>query len=465
MAKRSPPSLVSSLVRAAALWAVPGLIVVTFALGLVSRNSSYRSFDEPLESAVLGLIASVASDDAGALRLSRELPEPRYQRALSGRYWVIGTVEADKEITPVLSSRSLYGASLPVTTATIAALEKQGQDPVRFTTMGPDIDAGEMLRVVARQVVLPNMTSPVVVLAAADRAPVMRSIQNFIMTAAGLLLVLILGMIFAVYAQVRLGLRPLFDLGRRIADVREGRAVSVEGDYPLEISPLATELNSLISHNKSIVDRAQTHVGNLAHALKTPIAVLRNEAEAAEMTPSKIVAKQTDMMASQVDHHLRRARAAARGQAIGVRADMDPVIDGLIRTLPRIYRDKDMTIDKVGDAGLIFRGHPRDLEDMIGNLMDNAAKWTRSRIDVVVQKVEEGVCIVRISDDGPGLTAEEIEEALKRGARLDEATPGSGLGLSIVKDLADAYNGSLIFSRSDMGGLQAELRLPIAVDI
>jgi signal transduction histidine kinase len=398
------------------------------------------------------------------LRLSRELPDPRYQRALSGKYWVIGTVENDSEIVPILSSRSLYGASLPLSGQVISDLAEQGQDPVRFTTFGPDIDANERLRVVARQVVLPNMTTPVVVLSAADRAPVIRSIRNFILTAIILLLILTLGLIFAVYAQVRLGLRPLFDLGRRIADVREGRSASVEGDYPPEIAPLATELNSLISHNKSIVDRAQTHVGNLAHALKTPIAVLRNEAQAADNTPSRIVAKQTESMAAQVDHHLRRARAAARGQAIGVRAEMDPIIDGLVRTLPRIYRDKDMTIDKSGETGLIFRGHPRDLEDMAGNLMDNAAKWTTSRIDVSIRKIEEGLCLISIADDGPGLTTDEIETAIKRGARLDEATPGSGLGLSIVKDLADAYKGSLTFSRSDAGGLKAELRLPIAVD-
>lgn len=465
MSGRTPPSLVSSLVRAALLWAVPGLILVTMALGLVSRNSSYQSFDEPLESAVLGLIASVETGNDGALRLSRELPEPRYQRALSGRYWVIGSVENGDEIVPILSSRSLYGASLLVSGATISQLAEQSQDPVRFTTAGPDVDAGETLRAVARQVVLPNMTTPVVVLAAADREPVIRSIRNFILTAVVLLLILTLGLIFAVYAQVRLGLRPLFDLGRRIADVREGRAVSVEGDYPPEISPLATELNSLISHNKSIVERAQTHVGNLAHALKTPIAVLRNEAQAADTTPSKIVAKQTESMAAQVDHHLRRARAAARGQAIGVRAEIDPVIDGLVRTLPRIYRDKDLTIDKMGDTGLIFRGHPRDLEDMAGNLMDNAAKWTKTRIDVQVTKIEDGFCLITISDDGPGLTADEIETAIKRGARLDEATPGSGLGLSIVKDLADAYKGALTFSRSDAGGLKAELRLPIAVEV
>ena len=465
MNRRTPPSLVSSLVRAALLWAIPGLILVTMALAWVSSSSSYRSFEEPLESAVLGLIASVERADDGTLRLSRELPDPRYQRALSGKYWVIGRVENDSEIRPILSSRSLYGASLPVSNQVIEKLAEQGQDPVRFTTSGPDIDANETLRAVALQVVLPNMTTPVVVLSAADRAPVIRSIRNFILTAIILLLILTLGMILAVYAQVRLGLRPLFDLGHRIVDVREGRTLSVEGEYPLEIAPLAKELNSLISHNKSVVDRAQTHVGNLAHALKTPIAVLRNEAQAADMTPSPIVAKQTENMAAQVDHHLRRARAAARGQAIGVRAEIDPVLDGLVRTLPRIYRDKDLIIDKVGDTHLTFRGHPRDLEDMVGNLMDNAAKWTKSRIDVSIERLEDGICLITVADDGPGLTVDEIEMAMKRGARLDEATPGSGLGLSIVKDLADAYKGSLTFSRSDMGGLKAELRLPIAVDL
>jgi signal transduction histidine kinase len=460
-----PPSLVSSLVRAAALWAVPGLLLTVMVLTWLSNSSTYRSFDEPLESAVLGLIASVETSDDRGLRLSRELPDPRYQRALSGKYWVIGTIEDNSQIVPILSSRSLYGASLPIRRDHIQELAAQGQEPVRFTTAGPDLDAGETLRVVARQVILPDMDSAVIVLAAADRAPVMRSTRNFIMTAVTLLALLILGLTLAVYAQVRVGLRPLFELGRRIADVREGQAVSVEGVYPPEIAPLARELNSLISHNKSVVERAQTHVGNLAHALKTPIAVLRNEAAYAETTPSDVVARQTETMAEQVDHHLRRARAAARGQAIGVRTEMDPVIDGLVRTLPRIYRDKDLTIERAGLKGLVFRGHPRDFEDMVGNLMDNAAKWTKDRIDVVVRADDDGFCEVSISDNGPGLTAEEGKIALQRGARLDEATPGSGLGLSIVDDLANAYNGKFVLGRSELGGLQAVLRLPVVKDL
>ncbi|WP_427449936.1 sensor histidine kinase [Litorimonas sp. WD9-15] len=464
MTRRQPPSLVSSLVRAAALWAVPGLIITALALTWLSRNSTYRAFDEPLESAVIGLIASVEVADDGALRLSRELPDPRYQRALSGKYWMIGEANDRNDIIPRLSSRSLYGSSLPISATVRSSLALQEQEPVRFVTDGPDIDANEALRVVARQVILPNMDTPVIVLAAADRTPVISAIRTFTLTAVTMIVILTLGLIFAVYAQVRLGLRPLFALGERIADVREGRAAEVEGVYPPEIAPLAGELNSLILHNKSVVDRAQTHVGNLAHALKTPIAVLRNEAAMGDVTNSLVVSRQTESMAQQVDHHLRRARAAARGQAIGVRAEMDPIIDGLVRTLPRIYRDKDLQIVRTGETGLMFRGAPRDLEDMVGNLMDNAAKWTTDRVELEVKLEDEGFCLVTVKDNGPGLTPEEYATALQRGARLDEATPGSGLGLSIVDDLAQAYKGSLRLDRASIGGLKAVLRLPIARD-
>jgi len=461
---RPPPSLVSSLVRGAAMWAVPVLILTALALTWLSRNSTYRGFDEPLEAAVIGLIASVETRGDRSLSLSRELPDPRYQRALSGRYWLIGKLSETNEVVPSLSSRSLYGESIFIPPAARSDLATQTQDPTRFVTAGPDVDANETLRVVARQVVLPQMDTPVIVLAAADRRPVISAIQTFVLAAIGLMLLLTIGLITAVFAQVRLGLRPLFDLQNRIADVREGRAAQVDGQYPAEIAPLAGELNSLINHNKSIVERAQTHVGNLAHALKTPIAVLRNEAAMDEVTKSSVVARQAEMMASQVDHHLRRARAAARGQAIGVRAEVDPIVDGLVRTLPRIYRDKDLSIKRSGETGLIFRGHPRDLEDMVGNLMDNAAKWTSDAITLDISEPVNGQFRLTICDNGPGLTPDQYEEAVKRGARLDEATPGSGLGLSIVDDLAEAYNGSLELGKADLSGLKAVLTLPAARD-
>ena len=192
---KSPPSLVSGLVKGAALWAVPALMLTALILTLLSRQSTYRSFDEPLEAAVIGLIASAEVSNDGTIRLSRELPDPNYQRALSGRYWLIGTTGDDGEILPSVSSRSLYGASLFTTPTVTAKLALQNQEAVRTVMRGPDEDANEMLRVVARQVVLPNMDTPVIVLAAADRRPAISAIRNFTLTAIGLMSILIIGLI------------------------------------------------------------------------------------------------------------------------------------------------------------------------------------------------------------------------------------------------------------------------------
>ncbi|WP_409433496.1 ATP-binding protein [Litorimonas sp. RW-G-Af-16] len=454
-------SLVSSLVRSATLWAVPALLISAIILTLLYRDTIYRSFDAPLESAVTSLIASAEVDESGAVRLTREPQDDDFQRALSGRYWLIGREVAGEPLDVLLASRSLYGSTLSLQDHATSDLQERAGDFIRTSAVGPD--ANEPLRVLARQVVLPNMEQPVIVLAGADRRPVSRSISRFAIIAILLLTMVTLGLVAAIWAQVRIGLKPLFALRDRVVDVREGHAAQVDGDYPPEIQPLAIELNSLISHNKNIVERARTHVGNLAHALKTPLAVLQNEARNQTKTPSDIVLRQTETMASQVDHHLRRARAAARGQAIGVMTPIDEVIDGLVRTLPRIYRDKNLQIKKTGQKGLTFRGARRDFEEMAGNLMDNAAKWTTETIAINISHMSDDTLMeITIEDDGPGLSEADYAEALKRGARLDEATPGSGLGLSIVDDLASAYKGHISLAKSELGGLKATLVLPRA---
>ena len=203
-------------------------------------------------------------------------------------------------------------------------------------------------------------------------------------------------------------------------------------------------------------------MGNLAHALKTPLAVLQNEAESSKKTSSEIVSRQTDVMKKQVDHHLRRARAAARGQAIGVSTDVTDTLGGLARTLARIYGQKNIDFDIDLMEGLVFRGAKRDLEEMAGNLMDNGCKWTKTSLEVrtFVNPEDETSFMVVVSDDGPGMAEDQYSEALKRGARLDEATPGSGFGLAIVDDLAKAYKGSVALGKSDMGGLKVTLILP-----
>lgn len=452
-------SLVLRLVRGATMWALPLLLVTALTLTWLYRNTTYRSFDDPLVSAVTALIATADVED-GSLSLTREPLDPRYQRALSGRYWVMGFLRDDGIITPISASRSLLGATLVLPPDAVDELQNQQGEEVRTRAEG--LDADEFLRLVARQVILPNMNTPVVVVAAADSRAASRSILSFALTALGLMLLISIGLIIAVVTQVRTGLKPLFDLRDRVADVREGHAAQVDGSYPAEIQPLATELNSLIAHNKDVVERARTHVGNLAHALKTPLAVLQNEAEASKKTPSEIVSRQTETMKQQVDHHLRRARAAARGQAIGVSTDVTQTLEGLARTLSRIYKSKNIDFDIDFMHGLMFRGEKRDLEEMAGNLMDNACKWTKTSLEArsFVNPDDDTTFVLVVADDGPGMAADQYSEALKRGARLDEATPGSGFGLAIVQDLAQAYKGSLQLDKSEMGGLKVTLTLP-----
>ena len=452
-------SLVLRLVRGATMWALPLLLLTAITLRWLYRNTTYRSIDDPLVSAVTALIATADVKD-NELTLTREPLDPRYQRALSGRYWLVGFLQDDGVVEPISASRSLLEATLVLPSGAVKDLQAQQGEEVRARIDGPDTN--ETLRLVARQVVLPNMNTPVVVMAAADSRAASRSILSFALTAIGLMLLISIGLVTAVVTQVRTGLKPLFDLRDRVADVREGRAGQVDGVYPSEIQPLATELNSLITHNKDVVERARTHVGNLAHALKTPLAVLQNEAESSKKTSSEIVSRQTDVMKKQVDHHLRRARAAARGQAIGVSTDVTDTLGGLARTLARIYGQKNIDFDIDLMEGLVFIGAKRDLEEMAGNLMDNGCKWTKTSLEVrtFVNPEDETSFMVVVSDDGPGMAEDQYSEALKRGARLDEATPGSGFGLAIVDDLAKAYKGSVALGKSDMGGLKVTLILP-----
>lgn len=457
-------SLVSRLVRAALLWAVPLLLITAFALSWFYRNSTYRILDDPLVGTVQALITTsetIVQDDGNVVvTINREPLDPRYQSALSGLYWEVqfpGKPESN------IWSRSLYGGTMDLPPTGLKKLAENPGEELRTFSEGPD---GEPLRVVARSIILPNLERPIIMVAGVDQRPALRAIQQFALMAILLVAALTLGLIGAVLVQVRTGLRPLFDLSERVADVREGRADQVEGDYPREIAPVARELNSLILHNRGIVERARTHVGNLAHALKTPLAVLRNEARTNDTPLAEVVRRQTETMNSQVDHHLSRARAAARAQVTAARADITQAVQDLTRTLSRIYRSRDIGVTEALQAGILFRGERRDLDDMIGNLLDNAHKWAKGRVSVTSAIDKELSDFVRITveDDGPGIEDDKTDQALKRGVRLDETTPGTGFGLAIVDDLAQAYGGSLTLSRSPMGGLKGELRLPRALN-
>lgn len=458
-------SLVIRLVRSAALWAIPVLAFSAFALTWFYRDSTYRLFDEPLVSTVDSLIANTsvsARYGDKIVDLSRRPIDPDYQRGLSGRYWLVGLLTETGSLAVLDSSRSLSGETLTLPPADILRIRQNVGEEIRTNAAGPDTDTGETLRVFARSVILPDMNTPVVMVAAADSRPASRAVWRFATLAITLMSLLSLGLVIALFMQVRVGLRPLFELRDKVADVREGRAPQVEGEFPQEIQPLATELNFLIDHNRGVVERARTHVGNLAHALKTPLAVLLNEAKTGKTTSSEIVKRQSDTMTKQVEHHLRRARAAAIGSTIGLSMPVKDIVEPLGRTLERIYQNKDVRVQLNLAPGLSFRGEKRDLDEMAGNLMDNGCKWSNGQVRVRAYADREDVAMfyLTVEDNGEGMPPEHFAEAIKRGKRLDEATPGTGFGLAIVDDLAQAYKGSLTLAASDLGGLKAILHLP-----
>jgi signal transduction histidine kinase len=275
-----------------------------------------------------------------------------------------------------------------------------------------------------------------------------------------------IGLVAVTLFQVRFGLLPLRQIEGGLAAIRSGAASTLEGELPAEIEPLQSELNALIRSNQDIVDRARTQVGNLAHALKTPLAVITNEARSEKTKLGAKVAEQAQIMSEQVKHYLDRARMAARVNVIRRVTPVAPVIDPLVRTLERIHQDKNVKIAVSCPSDARFQGERQDLEEMLGNLLDNACKWARRSVELTVEpspttgRASQRRLTITVADDGPGLTDEQRAKIGKRGLRLDETKPGSGLGLSIVMDLAQSYRGSCALARAPNGGLAVHLVLP-----
>jgi signal transduction histidine kinase len=251
-----------------------------------------------------------------------------------------------------------------------------------------------------------------------------------------------------------------------LSNIRAGKAERLEGEFPYEMQPVADEMNLLILAGTEIIDRARTQVGNLAHALKTPLSVLTNEAQGNKSDFGAKVSEQVQTMRDHVSLYLDRARRAARAQTLGAATDVEPVLAALGRTIMRINQDRSVKIDVAVSPGLKFRGEVQDLEEMAGNLIDNAAKWSKQAVKISAAPIVDPIdgtqnwLMITVDDDGRGLPASKRTEAVKRGKRLDETKPGSGLGLSIVTETASMYSGNLVLSDADMGGLRVQLRLP-----
>ncbi len=362
------------------------------------------------------------------------------------------------------ANTSLPDASSPGASFTDAGSLDAGpaEGDRHYAARGP---RGQELLVLARRIEPAEGPWPVLVLrVAADRAQLAEPIGRFNAMLAVALGVLAFGLVLAVLMQVWVGLRPLVGLRSALAAVREGRAQRVEGEFPSEIQPLVEDFNRVLRSNAEVVERARTQAGNLAHALKTPLAVIANAAEAGDPRLPVLVAEQVAAARRQVDYHLAQARAAAAVRRTGMRSPVLPLLLGLVRVMHRVHAQRGVTFElEAVPESLAFRGEEQDFQEMLGNVLDNAGKWARRRVRVRAEPLGADRLRLVVDDDGPGLEEGKAEAVFQRGRRADEHAPGTGLGLSIVRDLAGLYGGEARFEDgSDLGGARLVLILPRA---
>jgi len=436
------------------------LVITGVVLSSLYRDGVERSFDRRLGVYLRTLVADVAAPEEGE-KVAQSLGEPLFELPLSGWYWQVTKLSAPKP--EVRSSRSLWDGGLPHLEDMNVPTAPDGTRK-RYVP-GPE---DQRLRLVERTVDLGD-DGRYLVAVAGDALEIDDETQGFDRAISVTFGVLAVVLLLTTMFQVRFGLAPLKRISAGLAAIRSGSAERLEGSFPVEIAPLARETNALIDANREIVERARTHVGNLAHALKTPLSVIMNEATARGDDPLAVkVREQANVMRDQVQRHLERARIAARATVVGTVTEVAPVVTALARSMEKIHRDRGIAIDIEMPRDMRFRGERQDLEEMVGNLVDNACKWAQSRVavEVLPDRAEAAGSNLRVvvDDDGPGLTATQREQvgAARRGNRLDETKPGSGLGLSIVVDLAALYGGALTLGTAPIGGLRAELVLPAA---
>jgi signal transduction histidine kinase len=456
-------SLAFRLFTTAAAWTLLVLPLAGIIIYRLYRDDVQASFDGQLQKLVNAITVDSMGSAEGPPVAPANLYEPLFEVTHSGWYWQIAPLDAPG--AQKLVSASLATASLPSPAAKGIAPDASGAR--WMTAKGPK---GEPLRLVEVIDTLGHEPDKprYSIIVAGPQDWLDHLVANFRYRLTTALALAGLGLVAVTLFQVRFGLLPLRQIEGGLAAIRSGAATTLEGELPAEIEPLQSELNALIHSNQEIVERARTQVGNLAHALKTPLAVITNEARGERSGLGAKVAEQAEIMSQSVKHYLDRARMAARVGVIGRVTPVKPVVEPLVRALQRIHQEKgvEITVDCPPDAR--FQGERQDLEEMLGNLLDNACKWARHAVLFSVEvspetgRARRRRLAITVADDGPGLTEEQRARIGKRGLRLDETKPGSGLGLAIVMDLAQSYRGSCELAQGPKGGLAVHLELPAA---
>lgn len=455
-------SLTARVLLLATLWSAVALVVIAVVISTLYRQGSERGFQELLRAQLYNVINSVSVGQDGRLAGRPELGDLRFSQPQTGWYWMVEPL-GDFKTDPLTS------ASLGVTQLASPPIAQVPFDNNYERFYVEDDGEGNTVQVAETEVVLDQDGRAARFRVSGNRAIVESDIQAF---ANRLYLALGgfgIGSLVVNAFAILIGLKPLDQARAALERIRRGEAERLPTDFPREIQPLASEVNALIDSNRRIVERARMQVGNLAHSLKTPIAVLLNEARVLDRNHGELVRSQAEAMQGQVQSYLNRARIAAQRDTVIARCEAEPVLERLLRVMRRLNHELSFDLS-VLPPGIALAMEQQDVEETVGNLLDNAARFAKSRVSVAVSPAASGPASeeasrrswieVLVDDDGPGLEPDQIREAMKRGRRLDESKPGTGLGLSIVNEITSEYQGQITLTRSPSGGLRARLLLP-----
>ncbi|MBZ9741086.1 ATP-binding protein [Mesorhizobium sp. ES1-6] len=448
-----PRSLTFRVIAFSTVWAILTLVVIFTLITTLYRQASERGFDSLLSAHLFNLIGSIGISDGGALTGSPDLGDLRFSEPNSGWYWSVEP--ASEGVHGDLHSSSM---TRTIPSPDVADVPFNANFQRSYAAQGIN---GEELVVFESEFVLDAKNRAARFRVMGNKTELEQEIGTFQRRLLTYLSLFGIGMIAINAIAILLGLQPLRRVRNALAMVREGTAQRLDGRFPAEIEPLANETNALIENNKRIVERSRTQVGNLAHSLKTPLAVLLNEGRALGGAKGQLIAEQAASMQKQIEHYLQRARVAAQRDSVVYRTPVAPLVQRMVRVLQKLNPGTSLSLS-LPATEIVFAGEREDLEELLGNLLENAMKWAKSAVAVSVGPLaskDESLFEISIEDDGPGIPEDKAREAMKRGRRLDETKPGTGLGLAIVADLVNEYGGGLVLERSGMGGLRAVVRL------
>ncbi|WP_114767109.1 ATP-binding protein [Vibrio rhodolitus] len=433
-------SLKSRLVLAAVVWLTA--MIIAAGITVPSQVYNYMVADTKSQLSIYmdEITGNLEVDKNGQLTLSTQLSDPRFSQPYSGLYWSASTDDSQ------IRSRSLWDRTID--------LEKKKQQAFGAKE--------EPLIFIQSSLYFPEYNQPISIVVGIDEQPIEDTVADLMGELWIILALLYFGVLAVIFLQIAWSLSPLTKMHRELSQLRQGERTALGDDYPRDIAPVVSDLNALLFHYQELLERARHHAGNLSHALKTPLSVLKNEIQHLPQSNQQQLRQPVDQIQSQIDYHLGRARMAGSMNILSVKASPAERIDAISMAFDKVYAARDITLINEIESELEVSVDKTDLDEMVGNLLENGYKWAHSIIRVYAETIDSNNVNIIIEDDGPGIPDEQLDNVVKRGVRLDETTPGTGLGLNIVDEMAHSYRGAFQLGRSSMGGLKATLTMKVS---